>query len=177
MLALALGGAGAFAQDQGSTNPAEDANYDRATRSSHLSPRQRAEIEWANQAQKSAQAANEFLRLNRTRPGVVAFPSGVQVRVLKQGSGKRPGINSTVAARYQGKVSTGEIFDKSIDAVPIRLKVSGMLPGLQEAVLNMNAGAKWEIVIPPALGYGDAGHESVGGGAVLVYVFELVDVL
>jgi len=155
---------------------AEAANPADALKGGHISPRQRAELEKAALAERNAQAEAGYLATNRIRPGVVALPSGVQYKVLVPGSGRHPDETSTVLCRYRGAVADGATFDKSEGPAPAALKVSGLLPGLREAVKLMSSGARWEVVVPPQLGFGARGTAGVAPNAVLVYTIELVGV-
>ena len=119
-------------------------------------------MEKAALAAGSNQAGAKFLADNKTRPGVVSLPSGVQYKILTAGSGKQPTDASTVLCRYRGALIDGSVFDRSDDKNPAPLKVAGLLPGLREAVKRMAVGAKWEVVVPPQLGYGKSGSEGVG---------------
>ena len=165
---------------QGTTDDArtraDSANQAEASKGGRVSPRQRAELDKAALAERNARTESGFLATNRGKPGVVALASGVQYKVLVAGSGKHPLDTSTVLCRYKGAVADGASFDKSDDKVPSALTVSGLLPGLREAVKLMSAGARWEVVVPPELGFGTHGAQGVGPNAVLVYTIEVVGI-
>jgi len=174
LLALAAG-----AQQGGSAAlPAsgDAAAHAQALKDARVSPRQRAEFEKAALADRNAQDGASQLAANRARPGVTSLSSGVQYRVLKSGNGKRPGAANSVLCRYKGTLADGTVFDASDDKAPALLKVTGLVPGLEEAVQLMPAGSQWEVVVPPQLGYGARGREGVGPNAVLTYVVELVGI-
>jgi FKBP-type peptidyl-prolyl cis-trans isomerase FklB len=145
-------------------------------KSGRISPRQRIEMEAAALAERNAKAGADFLAANGAKPGVVTMPSGVQYQVLKAGNGAHAGNTSTISCRYTGKLIDGSTFDKTDDKAPAQLKVSGLVAGLREAVMRMPVGSKWEVVVPPQLGYGVRGSEGVGRNAVLTYVVELIGV-
>jgi FKBP-type peptidyl-prolyl cis-trans isomerase len=153
-----------------------DANKSRALKGGKISPRQRAALAKDALGEVNQQEGQAFLAANQAKPGVFVLPSGVQYKILKKGSGKKPAPDSLVACRYQGTLIDGRSFDKSDAKKPAQLQVSGFLPGLKEAVLLMSAGSVWEVVIPPALAYGSLGNRGVGPNAVLLYHFELVAV-
>jgi FKBP-type peptidyl-prolyl cis-trans isomerase FklB len=153
---------------------ANAANKEQALKGGRLSPRQRAELTKAAAADQNTQAGTAFLNANKVKPGVISLPSGVQYKVLKPGSGNRPGDAGSVLVRYQGTLIDGSSFDKVDDKSPIPLRVFGLVPGLREAVKLMPVGSKWEIVVPPQLGYGAQGYRGVGPNAVLIYVLEIV---
>jgi FKBP-type peptidyl-prolyl cis-trans isomerase len=78
--------------------------------------------------------------------------------------------------RYKGTLIDGSSFDKPDAKKPLTLAVAGLLPGLREAVKLMTTGAKWQIVIPPQLGFGARGSQGVGPNAVLIYDIEIISV-
>lgn len=141
-----------------------------------MSPKQRAELNKADIAEKNSLTTDDFLASNRLKPGVISLPSGVQYKVLKAGAGKKPIENSQIRSRYQGALTDGSTFDKIEDKTPAYIQVSGLLPGLKEAVKLMPVGSKWEVVIPPQLGYGTQGNHAVGANAVLIYVIEILSI-
>lgn len=141
-----------------------------------MSIRQKAELAKAAVAEQNNQAGGGYLAANQTKPGVITLPSGVQYKVLKAGTGKKPTENNMVRCRYQGTLTDGSTFDKVEDKNPAPMKVSGLLSGLKEAVKLMPVGSKWEVVIPPQLAYGAQGNHNVGPNAVLIYVIEILGI-
>jgi FKBP-type peptidyl-prolyl cis-trans isomerase FklB len=175
-LGLSVLQAGAQQSAPGAAPGADAANREAALRGGRISPRQKAELERAALADTNQQAGASFLAGNRIKPGVTSLPSGVQYRVLAAGAGKRPTDASSVLCRYKGTLIDGKVFDKTDDRTPLVLNVAGLLPGLREAVRLMPVGSRWEIVVPPQLGYGARGSQGVGPNAVLTYVVELVGI-
>ena len=163
-----------------SANPAaniqSDANRDKIIQNVRISPRQRRELAKAEASASNAKTGNTFLASNKTKPGVVTLPSGVQYQILKPGKGKKPTESSKIVCRYQGKLIDGAVFDKSDVKAPLTLNVAGLVPGLKEAVKLMATGSKWEIVVPPNLAYGDKGYRSVSPNAVVIYNMEIVSI-
>ena len=163
-----------------SANPAaniqSDANRDKIIQNVRISPRQRRELAKAEASASNAKAGNTFLASNKTKPGVVTLPSGVQYQILKSGKGKKPTEGSRIVCRYQGKLIDGSVFDKSDVKAPLTLNVAGLVPGLKEAIKLMATGSKWEIVVPPNLAYGDKGYRSVSPNAVVIYNMEIVSI-
>lgn len=152
------------------------ANKERVLRGGKMSPMQRAAVAKAAAAESNEKGGDGFLGTNLAKPGVVGLPSGVQYKVVKAGTGKKPTEQSMIRCRYQGKLIDGSTFDKNDDKNPAAMAVSGLLPGLKEAVKLMPAGSKWEIVVPPQLGYGTQGNHRVGPNAVLIYDMEIVSI-
>lgn len=159
---------------------ANAANKERLLKSGKMSPRQKAELlraEKVEQAEANQQASASFLAANKLKAGVVTLSSGVQYRAIKTGAGVRPTQANTVRLQYQGTLADGTRFEGAGDSSSSVLQVAGLLPGLQEALTHMPVGSKWEVVVPPSLGYGTSGYRGVGPNAVLIYVIELVGIV
>ncbi|MBP8290702.1 MAG: FKBP-type peptidyl-prolyl cis-trans isomerase [Chromatiaceae bacterium] len=118
---------------------------------------------------------DDFAVLNAQRPGVVTLPSGVQYEILKAGQGSQPDPQGQVALRYEGRLTTGVVFDSTHqDPEPARLRVEEiMVPGLREALLLMREGDRWRVVVPPSLGFAAAGNNLLRKRD-LIYEIELV---
>jgi FKBP-type peptidyl-prolyl cis-trans isomerase FklB len=120
---------------------------------------------------------DDFAALNAKREGVTTLPSGVQYEVLRVGKGKRPGPMDRVAVQYEGTLTTGVVFDTTYeDEEPPRLRMDEIaVPGLKEALLLMQEGAEWRIVVPPSMGFGASGNNQLRRRD-LIYKIELVAV-
>lgn len=137
------------------------------------------------QAAKSEKAAGEkkigtdYLEKNKTNPGVVALPSGLQYQVIKEGTGPKPTINDKVRVHYQGTLISGKIFDSSIQrGEPVEFPVNGVIPGWTEALQLMPVGSKWKLFIPSDLAYGDNGSGAdIKPGSTLLFDVELLDIV
>jgi len=119
-----------------------------------------------------------FLEENRTRQDVQVTKSGLQYRIIREGSGKKPGSADTVVTHYEGKTIDGRIFDSSIRRnTPARFPVNGVIQGWQEALQLMNEGSQWEIFVPSDLAYGQAGSGgTIEPHATLIFQIELIAV-
>jgi len=120
------------------------------------------ELEVRKRKQREAQA---FLEENARKPGVETRPSGLQYRVIKEGSGAAPASRDKVTVHMRGRHLNGQEFDSSYkDNKPRTVLVADMIPGIREAVQMMQPGAKWELYIPPELAYrrdSPLGYEAV----------------
>lgn len=127
----------------------------------------------ANQAEQEA-----FLAEYAEREGVTKLESGLMYRVIEAGSGAKPTLESNVTVHYQGTFPDGEVFDSSIErGQPATFPVSGVIAGWTEALQLMEQGAKWELVIPSELGYGEQGAgQAIGPHQVLIFETELLEV-
>ena len=123
-------------------------------------------------------AAAEFLAANKKQEGVQVTQSGLQYKVLKAGTGASPKAESTVTVHYEGKFVNGEIFDSSLQrGEPTSFGVTQVIPGWTEALMRMKVGDKWQLVIPPELGYGERGFPpAIGPHEALVFEVELLEV-
>jgi len=120
-------------------------------------------------------AGEEFLAGNRTKEGVVALPSGLQYKILKEGSGHKPAPDDTVVCHYRGTLIDGTEFDSSYKREqPVDLKVGGVIKGFAEALQLMPVGSKWEVFAPPGLAYGESGAGPIGPNATLKFEVELL---
>ncbi|MFA6971919.1 MAG: FKBP-type peptidyl-prolyl cis-trans isomerase [Gallionella sp.] len=154
-----------------------DANRERVLKGGKMSPKQKHELAKAALSESNQQTGNDFLAANKARQGVVSLPSGVQYKILIAGKGKKkPTEASVILCRYQGGLIDGTVFEKSDAKKPATLNVIGLLPGLKEAVKLMSTGSKWQIVVPPQLGYGDRGNRVIGPNAVLIYEMEIITI-
>ncbi|MFT4024951.1 MAG: FKBP-type peptidyl-prolyl cis-trans isomerase, partial [Flavihumibacter sp.] len=115
-------------------------------------------------------AGEKFLAENKTKPGVVTLPSGLQYIVEKMGDGPKPALTDKVKCHYHGTLLDGTIFDSSVDrGQPIDFPVNGVIKGWVEALQLMPVGSKWKLFIPADLAYGDnqAGAYIVPGSTLV----------
>jgi FKBP-type peptidyl-prolyl cis-trans isomerase len=108
-------------------------------------------------AESNRAAAREFLARNGKLPDVHSMPSGLQYRVVSDGdpATKAPSLTDQVTVRYRASLLDGHEFDRSeTHDHPATFRVGSTLKGWQEAFLAMKPGAKWQLFVPPELGYG-----------------------
>jgi FKBP-type peptidyl-prolyl cis-trans isomerase len=121
-----------------------------------------------------------FLAANRTKEGVVTLPSGLQYRILTEGTGPKPTAADTVSCNYRGTLINGTEFDSSYKrGQPLSIQVTGVIKGWTEALQLMPVGSKWQLFIPSDLGYGDRGADprsGIGPGATLIFEIELLSI-
>jgi FKBP-type peptidyl-prolyl cis-trans isomerase FklB len=159
------------------TNSSEDqVQRDRILKGRKYSLKERVELEKAALKESNKKEGEDFLATNKAKKDVVTLPTGVQYRVLRAGKGIKPTEQSKVMCRYKGYLVDGSTFDKTDERRPSLMNVAGFVPGLREAVKLMPTGSKWEIVVPPELGFGPVGNRGVGGNAVVIYQMEILSV-
>jgi len=119
-----------------------------------------------------------FLAENKKKDGVKTLPSGLQYKVTKAGTGKKPKLTDTVTTQYRGTLIDGTEFDSSYRrGQPVSFPVTGVIPGWTEALQLMEEGAKWQLFIPPNLAYGERGAgRDIGPNATLIFEIELVSI-
>ncbi|WDP89588.1 MAG: FKBP-type peptidyl-prolyl cis-trans isomerase [Desulfobacter sp.] len=127
---------------------------------------------------KNIEAGNKFLEENIKNEGVKATESGLQYKVITEGSGKKPAATDTVETHYEGKTLDGVIFDSSYKrGQTATFPLNGVIKGWTEALQLMAEGSKYELYIPSELAYGPTGS----GGTIepystLIFTVELIKV-
>jgi len=117
----------------------------------------------------------EFLMQNVRKEGVVALPSGLQYKIIKEGSGKMPGPHDRVRVYYRSTLANGIEFDSSgSDKQPAEFRVDGVVPGWTEALQLMKEGARWQLFVPADLAYGERGPLA---DRTVLFDIELISVL
>jgi FKBP-type peptidyl-prolyl cis-trans isomerase FklB len=129
-------------------------------------------------AKKNKEQGEAFLAENKKKEGVKTLPSGLEYKVIKAGTGKKPRLSDTVTVNYRGTLIDGTEFDSSFRrGQPVTFQVSGVIPGWTEALQLMEEGAKWQLIIPSSLAYGEQGRGSViGPNATLIFELELISI-
>ena len=120
----------------------------------------------------------KFLADNAKKPGVVTLPSGLQYKVLSEGTGATPADTSLVKVNYEGKTIDGKVFDSSFKRKsPVEMRANQVIKGWTEALTHMKAGGKYEVYIPQQLAYGErAQGEQIKPFSTLVFTIELLEV-
>jgi FKBP-type peptidyl-prolyl cis-trans isomerase FklB len=121
---------------------------------------------------------DEFLSANKTKAGVTTLPSGLQYKILQEGTGPKPVASDTVVCNYRGTLIKGTEFDSSYKrGQPATFAVSGVIKGWTEALQLMPVGSKWQLFVPADLAYGDRGAgNDIGPGATLIFEVELLSI-
>lgn len=120
-----------------------------------------------------------FLTENKTKDGVVTLPSGLQYKILKEGTGPKPTASDSVVCDYKGTLLDNTEFDSSYKRhQAATFPVSGVIKGWTEALQLMPVGSKWQLFIPSDLAYGPRGGPggAIGPNATLVFEVELLSI-
>jgi FKBP-type peptidyl-prolyl cis-trans isomerase FklB len=116
----------------------------------------------------------KFLEENAKKDGVVTTESGLQYKVIQEGTGKSPGPEDQVTVQYRGRLVDGKEFDSSYKkGKPATFQLNGVIKGWSEGLQLMKEGGKAELYIPQKLAYGDRGPL---GHRALVFEVELLSV-
>ena len=125
-------------------------------------------------ATRNKTKGDEYLAKNKQASGVTTLSNGLQYKVLKEGTGELPKTNDTVVVNYKGALIDGTVFDQK-DGFTNRV-VGQTIKGWSEILPLMKTGSKWEVTIPPDLGYGVRGNRGIAANSVLVFDMELVSI-
>jgi FKBP-type peptidyl-prolyl cis-trans isomerase FklB len=129
-------------------------------------------------AEENQVKSEEFLAANRSKNGIVALPSGIQYRIIEEGDGARPTMESTVKVHYRGSKVNGLEFDSSFArGVPEQFTVNSVLKGWQEVLPLMKTGSTWQVFVPPELAFGPRGNPPVGPNEALIFDLKLVEIV
>lgn len=130
------------------------------------------------EADEAKAAGDKYRAENGAKEGVVTLPSGIQYKVLTEGNGEKPTLESTVVAHYHGTLVDGTVFDSSYDrGAPATFALGRVVKGWQEVLPLMSVGAKWQVAIPPELAYGESGAPpKIGGNETLLFDIELIEI-
>jgi FKBP-type peptidyl-prolyl cis-trans isomerase FklB len=131
-------------------------------------------------AQRNAAAAHDFLVRNAKAPGVTTTASGLQYKIIQEGdvNAASPTASDQVTVSFRGTLLDGSEFDSSSKPGTVStLQVNGLIKGWTEALTLMKPGAKWQLFVPPELGFGPATRLGVPGGSLLIYDLQLLSVI
>ena len=129
-------------------------------------------------AAKALAEGEKFLAENATKEGVKTTATGLQYKVLTEGSGASPTAADEVTVHYKGTLINGEEFDSSIArGQPVTFPLGNVIEGWTEGVQLMKPGAKYQFFIPSKLGYGERGAGvKIGPNQTLIFAVELIEV-
>ena len=143
---------------------------------SELLKKQQEKMQVAGEANKKE--GDAFLAANKAKEGVVTLPSGLEYKILKEGTGPKPTASDSVVCNYRGTLINGTEFDSSYKrGQPATFPVKGVIKGWTEALQLMPVGSKWQLFVPSSLAYGERGAGGdIGPGATLIFEVELLSI-
>jgi FKBP-type peptidyl-prolyl cis-trans isomerase len=135
------------------------------------------ELAAVSEANRAAEA--KFMAENAKAEGVQVTASGLQYKVIEEGTGPKPSINSKVRVHYQGSLLNGEVFDSSIArGEPLEFMLTQVIAGWTEGLQLMSVGSKYRLFIPAKLGYGSRGAgQAIPPDAALIFDVELIAIV
>ncbi|MBI3645252.1 MAG: FKBP-type peptidyl-prolyl cis-trans isomerase [Acidobacteriales bacterium] len=143
---------------------------------SELRKKQQEKMQVVGEANKKE--GDAFLAANKAKEGVVTLPSGLEYKILKEGTGPKPTASDSVVCNYRGTLISGTEFDSSYKrGQPATFPVGGVIKGWTEALQLMPVGSKWQLFIPSSLAYGERGAGGdIGPNATLIFEVELLSI-
>ncbi len=127
---------------------------------------------------KNLEEGNAFLAENKNKEGVVETESGLQYKVLVEGTGKSPKPEDRVKCHYRGTLLNGEEFDSSYKlGQPAEFQLNRVISGWTEGLQLMKEGGKYELYIPSNLAYGPRGGQRIEPNMTLIFEIELLEVI
>jgi FKBP-type peptidyl-prolyl cis-trans isomerase FklB len=122
-------------------------------------------------------AGVEFLAANKSKEGVQTTASGLQYKVISEGTGPKPKATDMVTVHYHGTLVDGTVFDSSVDrGEPATFGLNQVIPGWTEGLQLMNMGGKYQFYIPQELGYGARGQGKIKPYSTLIFDVELINI-
>ncbi|MDR1698953.1 MAG: FKBP-type peptidyl-prolyl cis-trans isomerase [Prevotellaceae bacterium] len=130
-------------------------------------------------AEKNKAEGTLFLTVNSKHEGVKTLPSGLQYKVLQEGTGRKPTASDSVVCHYHGTLIDGTVFDSSVQrGQPATFGVSQVIKGWTEALQLMTEGSKWRLFIPSELAYGAQGAGAhIKPHTTLIFDVELLNIV
>lgn len=132
----------------------------------------------AREAKQAKEEGEKFLAENKTKEGVITTESGLQYKVITEGTGAKPTLEDKVKVHYTGTLLDGTKFDSSVDrGEPAEFSLERVIRGWTEILQVMPVGSKYTVWVPSELGYGERGTRGIKGNSVLKFDIELLDIV
>ena len=128
-------------------------------------------------AKVASETAKAFFTANKTKPGIIELPSGIQYKIMKEGTGAFPLETDKVTVHYKGTLLDGTVFDSSIDrGEPVTFPLNQVIKGWTEGMQKCKLGGKIQLFIPSELAYGDKATGPIPGSSALIFEVELLKI-
>ena len=140
--------------------------------------KKRMEEEGKRFLEKNKMEGMKFLEENIDAEGVVELPSGLQYKILKEGTGPKPSATDSVLVHYRAMFINRDVFDMSYDRGPAGIRINTGIKGLSEGLQLIPEGGIYELYIPAELAYGDVTFANViPAGSALIYTVEMIEII
>lgn len=156
-----------------------DNNYDNLPIHPHVAKqivsayvKQTSDIKLVNENENN----KTFLEKNKTNDEVILLESGLQYKILNEGTGNIPIITDNVTIHYKGRLVDGSLFVNTYNSIPVSFNISKSLKGWQEALTKMKVGSEWEVYLSPELAFGKVGSGSIPPNTVVIYQLKLLSI-
>lgn len=156
-----------------------DSTMQTVIRNYRMEAQRRAKQEKMKKGKENAKEGDEFLAENKEKEGVKTTDSGLQYKVLEEGSGVSPDSSDKVKVDYKGTLIDGTTFDSSYErGEPVSFPLGRVIPGWTEGLQLMKEGAKYKLFIPGELAYGlnPPPRSEIGANETLIFEVELLEV-
>ena len=141
-----------------------------------LQARQMEEMKKVSDTNKEEE--KKYLDENGKKEGVKTLPSGLQYKVIKEGTGAKPVADDMVKVEYKGTFIDGTEFDSSAKTgKPAEFQVNRVITGWTEALQLMPVGSTWQLVVPGKLAYGEKGRAAIPPSKMLIFEVTLLEIL
>jgi FKBP-type peptidyl-prolyl cis-trans isomerase len=133
----------------------------------------------AKKGEKNMKDAEEFLKENGTKEGVKTTASGLQYKIITEGTGPIPTETDMVKVYYKGTLADGREFDGTTEGNPAQFRVNGVIRGWTEAIMLMPVGSKWTLYVHPDLAYGANPRQGgiIEANHLLIFDLELLEIV
>ncbi|MBO7067921.1 MAG: protein kinase [Bacteroidaceae bacterium] len=130
-----------------------------------------------SKSEDNKKKGEKFLEDNKMKEGVFVLPSGVQYKIITQGSGQKPSKESIVTVNFESKLIDGTVLQSSFTLnEPVTFRCNDVIEGWKEALTHMPVGSTWEVYIPQELAYGDRVYKNIKPFSMLIIKTELIGV-
>lgn len=154
------------------------AGFQQRMRAKQAAKRAEQAAKQKKEAAENLAAGTVFLEANKAKEGVKVLSSGLQYKVITEGTGNTPTADDKVKTHYRGTLIDGTEFDSSYKRdKPAEFTVTGVIKGWTEALQLMKEGGKWELYIPADLAYGQRGRPSIPANSTLIFEIELIEIV
>jgi FKBP-type peptidyl-prolyl cis-trans isomerase len=127
---------------------------------------------------KNLKEGQDFLEKNKSEDGVITTESGLQYKVITEGTGPKPLAADEVEVNYRGTLLSGDEFDSSYErGQPVKFRLDQVIKGWTEGLQLVNEGSKVQFWIPSELAYGEQGGGRIEPNSTLIFEVELLKVI